>query len=149
MATPIAASLGDLTTLALLSWISDSLWADMTEGNDRPPPGLAAPLHLLGHGPGQLRHPLPHCHGGPPGRSLPRTRLHIISSTYYVSKRIQSFRQKPQNFRKRNRKQYQKILCLKKYFFRRSETEINVNQILNCLQTPPNPARNLPMLMSL
>ena len=33
VATPIAASLGDLTTLALLSWISDSLWADMTEGN--------------------------------------------------------------------------------------------------------------------
>ena len=33
VATPIAASLGDLTTLALLSWISDKLWADMEEGN--------------------------------------------------------------------------------------------------------------------
>ena len=33
VATPIAASLGDLTTLALLSWISDKLWADMVEGN--------------------------------------------------------------------------------------------------------------------
>jgi len=31
VATPIAASLGDLTTLSLLAWISDKLWADMAE----------------------------------------------------------------------------------------------------------------------
>ena len=31
VATPIAASLGDLTTLTLLSWIADKLWADMAQ----------------------------------------------------------------------------------------------------------------------
>ena len=46
VATPIAASLGDLTTLALLSWISDSLWADMTEGNAWLSPLLIS-LYLL------------------------------------------------------------------------------------------------------
>ena len=31
VATPIAASLGDLTTLSLLSWVADKLWADMSQ----------------------------------------------------------------------------------------------------------------------
>ena len=44
-------------------------------GAGRAGPGGRVPPLVLGHGPGQLRHPLPHCPGGPAGRSLPRPRL--------------------------------------------------------------------------